>query len=173
MEKIYIGTIVGKRGYKGEMNVSDLLKNEISVNPGTPVKVGYSLNFSNDYIIEKWKQTGTRAVVKLKEFRDDKSTMRLMEKGLFVDEDKISEKSKEFTPPEKFYDYDVFDIESGDKIGTVADYWELPANDAFLIETESGDVPVPFVDEVVKDVNHEEKSIKIKIIPGLLDITAQ
>jgi 16S rRNA processing protein RimM len=45
------------------------------------------------------------------------------------------------------------------------------ANDVYLIEPAEGkDILIPAIDQVVLDINQEERKILVHIIPGLLDL---
>ena len=58
----------------------------------------------------------------------------------------------------------------GEKIGTVMEWWTMPANDVYLIRTETGELPIPVIDDVVKSVDFRKKRIHIVMIDGLRDI---
>ncbi len=58
--------------------------------------------------------------------------------------------------------------EDGEFIGTV-DHIEKGGNDILVIKDENGkEIMIPFVDELVPEVNLEEKTITVNIIEGLI-----
>lgn len=71
--------------------------------------------------------------------------------------------------------YYVFDLigckvvgEGGRDIGLIDDVWKTPANDVFAVKTASGEVLIPVVQSVVKEIDLRRKVVKIEEIEGLL-----
>ena len=50
------------------------------------------------------------------------------------------------------------------------DVYILPGNDVWIVETEKGELPIPFVDKVVKIVDLENQRIEIELIDGLEEL---
>ncbi len=59
--------------------------------------------------------------------------------------------------------------EDGPTVGEVQDVWDLPANDVLQVAAAAGEVLIPLVDEVVRDIDHGEKRVVIRLMEGLLD----
>ena len=59
--------------------------------------------------------------------------------------------------------------EDGPTLGEVQDVWDLPANDVLQVAAAAGEVLIPLVDEVVRDIDHGEKRVVIRLMEGLLD----
>ncbi len=71
--------------------------------------------------------------------------------------------------------YYVFDLigcmvigKDGRDIGLIDDVWKTPANDVFKVKTASGEVLIPVVQSVVKEIDLRQKVVKIEEIEGLL-----
>ena len=63
------------------------------------------------------------------------------------------------------------ETEDGTVIGTVKDVLETGANDIYLLETEGGkEHMIPAVKEFITDIDVENNKMKVRLIPGLLDI---
>lgn len=62
----------------------------------------------------------------------------------------------------------VFDVASGEKIGTLSDVLNLGASDLYEIKTANGKKLIPAVDEFIKEVD-VEKGIFVSLIEGMLD----
>ena len=62
----------------------------------------------------------------------------------------------------------VFDLESGEKIGTLSDVLNLGASDLYEIDTKNGKKLIPAVDEFIKEIDLE-KGIFVSLIEGMLD----
>jgi 16S rRNA processing protein RimM len=171
MAKRYIGTILGTRGYQGEMRVGELDVDLININEGSKVNIGYSETFSRPFILTKWRQTKHSAKLELKGIDTEKKAFELIESGLFVDEE-IIEKAND-SPAFKggFVGFEVFELSNNDKIGVIIEEWDLPANNVWLVETVSGSkIPIPVIDQVVKKIIKTKKKVLIEMIDGLEDL---
>ena len=62
----------------------------------------------------------------------------------------------------------VIDVESGEKIGELADVINLGASDLYEIKTSNGKKLIPAVPEFIKEVDTEH-GIFVSLIEGLLD----
>ncbi|MCV9887636.1 ribosome maturation factor RimM [Metabacillus halosaccharovorans] len=60
--------------------------------------------------------------------------------------------------------------DSGEEIGTIREILATGANDVWVIQRKAGkDLLVPYIDEIVKEINIDEKKIVITPMEGLLD----
>lgn len=165
----FVGTITSTKGFKGKLYVSDVPSGLNVVNKGTKVHVGYSASFTKEYTIQKWDKINTGAVLLLEEVTTDVLAKELKEQAIYAHQEHLKDPENE----EYFQDvtnYEVFNIENGEKIGDVVEIWELPANNVWLVETKDGELPVPVVDVVVKSIDYNEHKIHIFLMPGLLDL---
>ncbi|GGN90573.1 ribosome maturation factor RimM [Saccharibacillus kuerlensis] len=63
----------------------------------------------------------------------------------------------------------VFTVE-GEELGTITDILTPGANDVWVVKRKGGkDVLIPFIEDIVKDVNVTEKTVRIEVMEGLLD----
>lgn len=168
IRKIYLGTITGVRGFKGEMKVTHLDIDNVNLPSGTKVYIGYSPNFSNKYQIKKWRQTRKQAKVELTGIDSESKAAEFIEAGIFIEETVLNSLSPEATVLSDYIGMKILDAETGKLLGKVADYWELTANDVFVVEGEKS-FNVPNIPEFVTKINKKEKEIYIKVIPGLID----
>lgn len=61
------------------------------------------------------------------------------------------------------------ETESGLIVGTLTDVLNLPGQDLLAVETEQGEILIPFVYEIVPDINLETGIVTIVPPPGLLN----
>jgi len=78
------------------------------------------------------------------------------------------------TPGEtdEFYDHQLIGLlvrSEGDDVGTVTDVRHLPEQDLLVIDIDGRDVMVPFVSELVPEVDLEAGHVVVADRPGLLD----
>lgn len=71
--------------------------------------------------------------------------------------------------------YYIFDLigctvigKDGRYIGVVDDVWKMPANDVLAVKGDAGEVLIPMVKSVVKQIDLDGKVVKIEEMEGLL-----
>ncbi|WP_327178232.1 ribosome maturation factor RimM [Streptomyces sp. NBC_01335] len=85
-----------------------------------------------------------------------------------VDPDELPE------DPEEFYDHQLMDLDvvlaDGTEIGRITEITHLPSQDLFIVERPDGsEVMIPFVEEIVTEIDLEEQRAVITPPPGLLN----
>ncbi|WP_019549125.1 ribosome maturation factor RimM [Streptomyces sulphureus] len=76
--------------------------------------------------------------------------------------------------PEEFYDHQLTDLDvvtvEGVAVGRVSEVAHLPSQDLLIVGTpEGGEVMIPFVTEIVPEVDLDEQRLVVDPPPGLLD----
>jgi 16S rRNA processing protein RimM len=76
--------------------------------------------------------------------------------------------------PEEFYDHQLMDLDvvtvDGIEVGRITEITHLPYQDLLIVERPDGsEVMIPFVEEIVPEIDLEEQRAIIAPPPGLLD----
>ncbi|MFE2933832.1 ribosome maturation factor RimM [Streptomyces sp. NPDC059278] len=76
--------------------------------------------------------------------------------------------------PEEFYDHQLMDLDvvlaDGTEIGRIIEITHLPSQDLFIVERPDGsEVMIPFVEEIVTEIDLAEQRAVITPPPGLID----
>nr|WP_018551776.1 ribosome maturation factor RimM [Streptomyces sp. SID4913] len=76
--------------------------------------------------------------------------------------------------PEEFYDHQLMDLDvvlaDGTEIGRITEITHLPSQDLFIVERPDGsEVMIPFVEEIVTEIDLDEQRAVIAPPPGLID----
>ncbi|MFD7030437.1 ribosome maturation factor RimM [Streptomyces sp. NPDC059917] len=76
--------------------------------------------------------------------------------------------------PEEFYDHQLMDLDvvlqDGTVIGRITEISHLPSQDLFIVERPDGtEVMIPFVEEIVLEIDLSEQRAVIDPPPGLID----
>ncbi|MFF2330483.1 MULTISPECIES: ribosome maturation factor RimM [unclassified Streptomyces] len=76
--------------------------------------------------------------------------------------------------PEEFYDHQLMDLDvvlaDGTEVGRITEITHLPSQDLFIVERPDGsEVMIPFVEEIVTEIDLEEQRAVIVPPPGLID----
>lgn len=162
MNYIYIGEIVNTHGIKGELRiVSDFkYKNEV---------------FKKDFILYVGKR---KELVVLNSYRPHKQYDMVTFKGVDTINDAIPYKTdsiyakREDIKIDGYLNEDLIGLKvyHNDKLlGKVLDVIPSNASDLLLINSRNKNQYIPLVDEFIKDVNLEDKKIKVELIKGLLN----
>ncbi len=85
-----------------------------------------------------------------------------------MDPDELPEEEDEF------YDHQLIDLDvvlaDGTEIGRITEISHLPSQDLFIVERPDGsEVMIPFVEEIVTEIDLEEQRAVITPPPGLID----
>ncbi|MFF1560248.1 ribosome maturation factor RimM [Streptomyces sp. NPDC058279] len=80
--------------------------------------------------------------------------------------------------PDEYYDHQLMDLdvvlEDGTEIGRITEISHLPSQDLFIVERPDGsEVMIPFVEEIVAEIDLEEQRCVITPPPGLIDDRAE
>ncbi|WP_186577492.1 ribosome maturation factor RimM [Aquibacillus kalidii] len=165
-----VGKIVNTHGIKGEVKVVRITDFEerfqvgqelyfVGKENGTPIKLvvdGHRLHKNFD-------------LLHFKQYDSINDAEKLKEGMLKVKEDQL-----EPLDDGSYYYHEIIGCEvatvSGDKIGTVKEILSPGANDVWVIKQNGDkDVLIPYIDDVVKEVDVTNKSIIIEPMEGLLD----
>ena len=170
MKLIQLGIIVNTKGIAGELTIINVPKN-IFMPVGCPVFIGYSKNFVDKYILSDdfYGQVG-RCSLFLEGVESINGAIPLKEKAVFADEEEILKHNNNYIFTEDILGCSVFDIDKDAIIGEIIDVWEMPANNVWLVKTEEGDIPLPVIDDVIKECDFKTKTIKVKMLDGLEEI---
>ncbi len=167
MEFLFWGVIVGTKGLDGTLKVeSDV---SLPIVNFARVNIGFSPKYSKEYTLEKVKINPSRYnYLKIHEINSVEKAKELIEKGVFIRRDYIENSKLEI-----FFDdltgYEVIDSKSNKFIGYSRGKIDNPGNDLILIENESGEFLIPFVDEFIAKIDKKEKKLIVNTISGLLD----
>lgn len=79
---------------------------------------------------------------------------------------------------DEYYDHQLMDLdvvtEDGEEVGRITEISHLPSQDLFIVERPDGsEVLIPFVQEIVVEIDLEEQRAVIAPPPGLIDDRAE
>ncbi|MEO6470635.1 MAG: ribosome maturation factor RimM [Aeromicrobium sp.] len=162
--KVVIGRIGRAHGIRGDLGV-DIRTDE----PERRFAPGSSVLYDGGTLmIVAARHHSGRLIVRFKGFDDRTAAETLHGKVLEVDVDTTESPDD----PEEFYDHQLVGLEAraGDrKIGTVTQVIHMPEQDSLAIKTDEREILVPFVLELVPNVNVREGFLRIADLPGLIN----
>ena len=170
MEYLSLGVIAKPYSYKGEVKImsnSDFSESRYT----NPSQIFYLADRKNNIIHElhaiSFKKSGGYDVVLFENINSEDEARKLV--GLEV----LVEKDNSMLKEDEYYFSDlvgckIINFATNEEIGVVEEVENLPAQYTLRVKFNKRIYYVPFVDAFIKEVNIEEKYIKINVIDGLL-----
>lgn len=166
---IYLGTIDNFNSNFNFLRLRDIAVGyEIKTNC-SQIYYGYSRTFLENLKIKKFECLENQIFLYLDEYNITDSK-NFINKAVFIEKKFLIDKKPDFYLIEDLLGCDVINIDNGNLIGKISDVSILPSNDVWFIQTEQGELPIPVIKDVVKEVDILGKAIYIKLLDGLFDL---
>lgn len=163
---VMVGVITDKKGYVGEMLVTNLIAENINIPEDATVYIGYSENFNKPYKLQYWRSGKRNAKLRLAGVDNDEKSKSLIEMGIFAEESILKESNPETTFTHELLGLKVIDTENNQEIGFVSDLMFLPANDVLVIDCGDKYLNLPFVEEFLEDIDISKGKIFVNLPVG-------
>lgn len=171
--ELVVARIGRAHGIKGEVTVEVRTDEpELRLSPGAvlrtdPASVG-------PLTIETGRVHSGRLMLRFAGVKDRTAAEALRNTLLIADVDPTELPEEE----DEYYDHQLMDLdvvlEDGTEIGRITEISHLPSQDLFIVERPDGsEVMIPFVEEIVAEIDLEEQRCVITPPPGLIDDRAE
>ncbi|MCM3713170.1 ribosome maturation factor RimM [Halalkalibacter oceani] len=167
-----VGKIVNTHGIRGEVRVISstdfaeeryapgvgLLIRQTADEQGTPVVVKHHRRHKNFDLLQF---EGYDSINDVEAFKGS---------TLFVSEEQLDELDEH-----EYYYHEIIGCtvvtEEGETLGNVKEIFETGANDVWVVQRAGGgkDILLPYIEDVVKEIDVEEKQITVRLLEGLVD----
>ena len=164
----YVGKIVKTHGLKGEvtLRIDNEQFDEIE-------ELNYFLLDVNEqlipYFIEDIAYHSNKAFVLFQDLKTLEVAGQLVGKSAYLPLELLPEKTGNDFYSHEVVDYLVVDEEKGE-LGKVNEIIEYPTQSIIQIIRDGKEILIPIHDDIIKDVNRDEKKIYIKAPSGLIDM---
>ena len=158
-----IGQVLKSNGRDGELLVSfsGIAPEEIDLEE--PVFIEFD-GLPVPFYFEAFSQRGnSRALVRLTGVHSLTDADELAGAVLYAEDDLYEDEEEDLTG------WTVLDAD-GTKVGTVSAHEDIPGNPCIWVETGRGESLLPLREELVLDVDETEKTLRMEIPKGLLDL---
>ena len=158
-----IGQVLKSNGRDGELLVSfsGIAPEEIDLEE--PVFIEFD-GLPVPFYFEAFSQRGnSRALVRLTGVHSLADADELAGAILYAEDDLYEDEEEDLTG------WTVLDAD-GTKVGTVTAHEDIPGNPCIWVETGHGECLLPLREELVLDVDETEKTLRMEIPEGLLDL---
>ena len=163
MEYIYLGKIVNTHGIKGEIRIlSDFKYKDRIFKQGKAVYIGKE---KTKEIINSYRFHKVFDMITLKNINNINDVLKYKGKNIFIKREDLNLKENEYL------DEDLIGLNvliNGKKVGTIKEYIK-DKQDKIVVNKDEKDYLVPFVYDIIENINLKERTISIKEIKGLLD----
>lgn len=167
MKKRYIetGKIVGTHGIKGEVRVQPWCDNPEFL---TSFKTLYTDKSGSAIKITSSRAHKNIVLMKIKDVDTIEQAEALRGKVLYLDRnDAVLPKGVFFQCD--LFDCEVFDVDTGEKLGVITDVSQTGANDVWHIERDGKEYLIPSIPDVVINVDIDNAKIEIRPLKGIFD----
>ena len=158
-----IGQVLKSNGRDGELLVSfsGIAPEEIDLEE--PVFIEFD-GLPVPFYFEAFSQRGnSRALVRLTGVHNLTDADELAGAILYAEDDLYEDEDEDLTG------WTVLDAD-GTKVGNVSAHEDIPGNPCIWVETGRGESLLPLREELVLDVDETEKTLRLEIPEGLLDL---
>ena len=160
--RVAIGQIVGTRGSWGHLKVQPLGPSASFLSIGYGLFVGI-----NSHNIESCQQSGDRLIMKLTEIDSAEAAKALLGQYLEVDEEKLP-----VLNDGNYYHFQLIGLSvqtvDGQDLGHVTDIIATGSNDVYVVTGALGDILIPAIAEVLKELDLTHRTLIIEPLPGLI-----
>jgi 16S rRNA processing protein RimM len=158
-----IGQVLKSNGRDGELLVSFSGISPEDIDLEEPVFIEFD-GLPVPFYFEAFSQRGnSRALVRLTGVHSLTDADELAGAVLYAEDDLYEDEEEDLTG------WTVLDAD-GTKVGTVSAHEDIPGNPCIWVETGHGESLLPLRDELVLDVDETEKTLRMEIPKGLLDL---
>ena len=158
-----IGQVLKSNGRDGELLVSFSCIAPEDIDIEEPVFIEFD-GLPVPFYFEAFSQRGhSRALVRLTGVRSLTDADELAGSILYAEDDLYEDEEEDLTG------WTVLDAD-GTKVGTVSAHEDIPGNPCIWVETGHGECLLPLREELVLDVDQTEKTLRMEIPEGLLDL---
>ncbi len=164
---LLIGSLRRPHGVRGEMVMEVITDFPERIKPNTHVFVGDSYQ---PMIIANARFHNEGLLIKFKGIDTPEDVGRYRNQLVYV-----SAADRPALPKGQYYHHELigFDVvdESGELIGHLTEIMQTTgANDVYVVtQTDGREILLPVIASVILDIEPERRSIKIRLVPGLLD----
>jgi 16S rRNA processing protein RimM len=165
----HLGYIAKLHGFKGEVSFFlDVTDTSEYINLK---QVYIDINgFLTPFFIQSFQiKPKSFATVKLEGIESESDALPLLRKNLYLPSSELPVLSGK-----QFYDHEVvgfkvIDISYGE-VGTIVQIIDLPVNPLIQVDAKGKEVLIPFVQDLIQEVDRESQILKVKAPEGLIGI---
>ncbi|MFD2616909.1 ribosome maturation factor RimM [Terrilactibacillus laevilacticus] len=170
LDWLYVGKIVNTHGIRGEVRVisdSDFTDERFAKGSKLYIRNAKS-NRYQPIIVQNYRRHKQFDLLTFQGYPTINDVEPLKGSELFVSKEQLSDLEEDV-----FYYHEIIGCtvvtDEGRVLGEIKEILSPGANDVWIVKTGGKDILLPYIDDVVKEVDIENKQIKVHLLPGLID----
>ena len=168
--RLKVGKIVNTHSLKGEVKViSSTDFEEQRFEKGTELLITCGNQVVKEVTVESYRTHKNNLLVKFVGIDSIEEAEKLKNLQIKIDSDNIGELEENEFYFHEIIGCEVFD-ENGKSLGEILEILTPGANDVWVIKSQNGkEILIPYIEDVVKKIDVENKKIDIEVMEGLID----
>ena len=166
----YIGSVVRPYESHGRLLVGDVPPYVADLPIGTTLHIGYSPSFARPFVLRSSGRNAHGLIFELDSLTTPEAVRELKSMGVFADEDLLRSLGNVKYFSDELIGCAVFNNDTGESIGTIVDIWNMPASDVWVMDYQGSEIPIPAVEEYIRNVDVANRRVEIYVMPGLLEL---
>ena len=168
--RLKVGKIVNTHSLKGEVKViSSTDFEEQRFEKGTELLITRGNQVVKEVTVESYRTHKNNLLVKFVGIDSIEEAEKLKNLQIKIDSDNIGELEENEFYFHQIIGCEVFD-ENGKSLGEISEILTPGANDVWVIKSQNGkEILIPYIEDVVKKIDVENKKIDIEVMEGLID----
>ena len=168
--RLKVGKIVNTHSLKGEVKViSSTDFEEQRFEKGTELLITRGNQVVKEVTVESYRTHKNNLLVKFVGIDSIEETEKLKNLQIKIDSENIGELEENEYYFHEIIGCEVFD-ENGKSLGEISEILTPGANDVWVIKSQNGkEILIPYIEDVVKKIDVENKKIDIEVMEGLID----
>ena len=168
--RLKVGKIVNTHSLKGEVKViSSTDFEEQRFEKGTELLITRGNQVVKEVTVESYRTHKNNLLVKFVGIDSIEEAEKLKNLQIKIDSDNIGELEEN-----EFYFHEIIGCEvldeNGKSLGEISEILTPGANDVWVIKSQNGkEILIPYIEDVVKKIDVENKKIDIEVMEGLID----
>ena len=168
--RLKVGKIVNTHSLKGEVKViSSTDFEEQRFEKGTELLITRGNQVVKEVTVESYRTHKNNLLVKFVGIDSIEEAEKLKNLQIKIDSDNIGELEENEFYFHEIIGCEVFD-ENGKSLCEISEILTPGANDVWVIKSQNGkEILIPYIEDVVKKIDVENKKIDIEVMEGLID----
>lgn len=168
--RLKVGKIVNTHSLKGEVKViSSTDFEEQRFEKGTELLITRGNQVVKEVTVESYRTHRNNLLVKFVGIDSIEEAEKLKNLQIKIDSENIGELEENEYYFHEIIGCEVFD-ENGKSLGEISEILTPGANDVWVIKSQNGkEILIPYIEDVVKKIDVENKKIDIEVMEGLID----
>lgn len=168
--RLKVGKIVNTHSLRGEVKViSSTDFEEQRFEKGTELLITRGNQVVKEVTVESYRTHKNNLLVKFVGIDSIEEAEKLKNLQIKIDSDNIGELEENEFYFHEIIGCEVFD-ENGKSLGEISEILTPGANDVWVMKSQNGkEILIPYIEDVVKKIDVENKKIDIEVMEGLID----